>query len=602
MKPRYQLLALLAVAACIFFVGLGSLPLTEPDEGRNAEVAREMIVLHDWVTPHYDTLTYLDKPAVFFWLVAGSMRLLGTSEWAARFPSALAALGTVLLVWWLAKRMFGDSAGIAAGLILTTAPLVMVFARVVVFDMTLTFLVTLTLVSFWLAHTSEAPRRGLEYAMFAGAGIAAITKGPVGFLVPLFVILVYAGVQRRFASLTRVAWLPGIAIFLAVSLPWFIAVSLRNPGFPRYAFWDESILRFTTGHSRRGGSLFYYIPVFLLGFLPWSFTLLFAGLNRFKRWKRIREHDHAAEAFLLCWAATVFVFFSISHSKLPSYFLPAIPPLAVLMGKIWTAEVGRDPAHPRPDWLTAGYALLIALGLLLAVAPAWLQTSSIHKLAVARIHPRVLDLLSPAIFSSGVILAALGVLGRNFAGRKQTGLYSAKCFAVFALAVPLLAFRGWQPIRQFALVSSSKSLAEAIYHDSNGRESNGRESNGRESTGPLPVYGYYYFHTGLPFYLERPVGLVTGDASQFTSNYIAARYAANGPDPAVRMTASEIATLPVVLSGREFTALGINPPSPFLVMVRNDQSSDIENLPSIVEPLWTAWKYSVWRVSPRPAR
>lgn len=584
MKPRYQLVLLLALAACVFFIGLGSLPLTEPDEGRNAEVAREMIVLHDWTTPHYDTLTYLDKPAVFFWLVAGSFRLQGTSEFAARLPSALAALATVLLVWMLARRMFGPSAGVVSGLIFATTPLVMVFARVVVFDMTLTVLVTLTLVSFWLAQPAGGRHRGFEYLMFASAGLAAITKGPVGFLVPLFVILVYAWVQRRFDDLKRIAWLPGIAIFLAVSLPWFIAVSTRNPGFPRYAFWDESILRFTTGHSRRGGSLFYYIPVFLLGFLPWSFTLLLAGLNRIKRWRRVRDGEHAPEAFLLSWAGAVFVFFSISHSKLPSYFLPAIPALAVLMGRIWTAEVGRDPERPRPDWLTAGFALLIAFGLFLAAAPAWLQASSIHKLAVAKIHPRVLDLLSPAIFSSGVMMAALGVLGRNFAGRRQQPFYSAKCFAVFALAVPLLAMRWWQPIRQYALVSSSKSLADTIDH---------------EFGAAVPVYGYYYFHTGLPFYLRRPVGLVTGDASQFTSNYIARRLAADGTIQAAKMNGANGEALPLVLSGRDFTVLGSKPPAPFLVMVRNDQSSDIQNLPSVAQPLWTAWQYSVWEVSPR---
>jgi 4-amino-4-deoxy-L-arabinose transferase-like glycosyltransferase len=584
MNPRYQLLLILAVAACIFFAGLGSLPLTEPDEGRNAEVAREMIVQRDWITPHYDNLTYLDKPAFFFWLVAGSLRLFGTSEGAARLPSVLAALGTLLLVWMLARRMFGERAGIPAGLVFATAPLVMVLARVVVFDMTLTFLVTLTLTAFWLSQVSNVRRPLLEYFMFAAAGAATITKGPVGFLVPLLAILVYAAVQRRFADLKKIAWIPGIAIFLAVSLPWFIAVSVRNPDFPRYAFWDESILRFTTGRARRGGSVLYYIPVFLVGFLPWSLTLAFAALNRLKRWRRFRERDHAAEAFLLSWGATVFVFFSISHSKLPSYFLPAIPALAVLMGRIWSADVGRDPARPRPDWLTAGYALLIALGLLLAAAPAWLQAASVHKLAVEKIHPGVLELLSGSIVASGVILAALGILGRNLAGRARQQFYTVKCFAVLALAMPLLALRWWQPIRQYAFVSSSKSLAEAI------------------DRGPdrgMPVYGYYYFHTSLPFYLQRPVGLVTGDASQFTSNYVAARLGAPGPDRVVKMMAADGVALPLVVTGREFTALGRSPPAPFLVMVRNDQSLDIENLPSVVQPLWTAWKYSVWGVSAR---
>jgi hypothetical protein len=203
---------------------------------------------------------------------------------------------------------------------------------------------------------------------------------------------------------------------------------------------------------------------------------------------------------------------------------------------------------------------------------------------VEKIHPGVLELLSGSIVASGVILAALGILGRNLAGRARQQFYTVKCFAVLALAMPLLALRWWQPIRQYAFVSSSKSLAEAI------------------DRGPdrgMPVYGYYYFHTSLPFYLQRPVGLVTGDASQFTSNYVAARLGAPGPDRVVKMMAADGVALPLVVTGREFTALGRSPPAPFLVMVRNDQSLDIENLPSVVQPLWTAWKYSVWGVSAR---
>ena len=237
MNPRHLLL-LLVIAGALFFWRLGQLPLTEPDEGRNAEVAREMLALHDAVTPHYDTLPYLDKPAFFFWLVAGSFRLFGVSEWPARLPSALAALGTLLLVWLMGRRMFGESAGLVAGVIFATAPLVMVFARLVIFDMTLTFLVTLALAAFWLTHGTDGAmeggrRRSLEYLVFVAAGAASITKGPVGFVLPLLAIGVYAAVQRNLGALKRLAWAPGLAVFLAVSLPWFLLVSRRNPDFPR---------------------------------------------------------------------------------------------------------------------------------------------------------------------------------------------------------------------------------------------------------------------------------------------------------------------------------------------------------------------------------
>jgi 4-amino-4-deoxy-L-arabinose transferase-like glycosyltransferase len=585
MKPRYHLLALVAVAACLFFIGLGRLPLTEPDEGRNAEVAREMLVLHDWITPHYDTLPYLDKPAVFFWLVAGSFRLLGMSEAAARMPSALAALGTVLLIWLVGRRMFGERTAWTAGVIFATSPLVMIFARVVVFDMTLAFLVTLTLAAFWLSATAERPRRGLDCLMFVAAGIATITKGPVGFLLPLLTLLVYAAVQRKFKDLRRLAWPPGILLFLAASLPWFIAVSVRNPGFPRYAFWDESVLRFATGHAHRGGSVFYYIPVFLVGFLPWSFPLLFAGINRARGWKRLREASAAPRAFLLAWAATTFVFFSISHSKLPAYFLPALPALALLLADVWCRDVKADAPGRRPDWLTAGFAVLIALGILVAATPAWLETPALHRTAVRKIHPAVLETLPSAIFFTGLIMAALGILGRNLVARSRGRIYTAGTFAIFAFTVPLLIVRWWEPIQTYAGTSSTERLAAAI---------------ARGTERDLPVYGYYYFRTGLPFYLRRPVGLVTSGGSELTSNYIAAHWPAIGEGAAWQGSSSDRSPAPLFLNGNGFAALGRASPRPFLVIVQNNEVPELAKHEVGFQPLWDAWLYSVWEVSGPP--
>lgn len=587
MRTRYQLLALVAIAACLFFIGLGRLPLLEPDEGRNAEVAREMLSLHDWITPHYDTLPYLDKPAVFFWLVAGSFRVLGLSETAARLPSALAALGTVLLIWLLARRMFNERSGWFAGIIFATSPLVMVFARVVIFDMLLTFLVAVTLAAFWLSRSSDRPRRGLDCLMFAAAGLATITKGPVGFILPLLTILVYAALQRRFSEMKRLAWPPGILLFLAVSLPWFVAVSIRNPDFPRYAFWNESVLRFTTGHAHRGGSFFYYIPVFLVGFLPWSFPLLFAGINHIRGWKRLREANAAPRAFLLAWALVTFVFFSLSHSKLPAYFLPAVPALALLLADVWNREVNCDPPGMRPDWLTAGFAVLIALGILIAATPAWLEAPSLHRTLARKIHPSVLETLPSSIFFTGLILAALGILGRNLVAKSRGRIYCSGVLAIFAFTMPLLAVRWWEPVRIYAATSSTERLAAAIT---------------RGAERDLPIYGYYYFRTGLPFYLRRPVGLLSTGGSEFTSNYIAAHW------PAIRASGAATASIGgqpgAVLfpTQEEFAAIGHSSQQPFTVIVQNEEVPDVAKQEAVFQPLWDAWKYSVWKASGLPAK
>jgi 4-amino-4-deoxy-L-arabinose transferase-like glycosyltransferase len=580
MKPRHQFLLLLAIGGALFFVELGRLPLTEPDEGRNAEVAREMHSQHDWITPHYDTLPYLDKPAVFFWLVAASFKLLGISEWAARLPSALAALLTTLVVWLLARSMFGESCAFRAAVVFATCPLVLIFARLVIFDMTLTLLIAVTMAAFWLAREPGRMQRSLQCAMFVAAGTATITKGPVGFLLPVFATLVYACAQRKFSELRRLTWPPGLALFVAASLPWFIAVSLRNPGFPRYAFWDESLVRFTGGHLHRGGSVFYYIPVFLAGLLPWSLLLVFAGLNRLRGWRQLRDVDHAPHAFLLSWAVAVFAFFSVSHSKLPGYFLPAVPALAVLMGKLWTGDVDQRVTLRRPDWLTAGFAALIALGLLLAVAPAWLESSSAGKLVAKKVPGNVAILLKPSVIYSGLILAALGILGRNLSGRSRGRLSAAGSFAVFALAVPLLAVRWWPALLAYARTSSTQSLANTIMH--------GPERD-------LDLYCYYYFRTSLPFYLRRPVGLVTADGDELTSNYIISRWPTLSH---LRQMKPGPGSAPLFMNGTDLTRFGRSATAPFLVLVQNDEVGNIAELGAVVEPLWQASKYSVWKVSP----
>ena len=619
--PTRQLALLVVVAACLFFVGLGSLPLFEPDEGRNAEVSREMLASRDWVTPHFNTLPYLDKPALFFWLVAGSFRLWGVSEWAARFPSALMAVATMLLVWFLARRMFGDAVGLRAGVILATTPLVVALSRQVIFDMTLTFLITLAMLGFWFAEAGDYGRARFDVLLFGAMGLATITKGPVGFLLPLLSILVYLTFSGRARELKRLRWSVGLLVFLAAALPWFIAVSVRNPDFPRYAFWQESLLRFATGHAHRGGSLLYYVPVYLGGFFPWSFFLLAAGWNRLKRWKRLREETHKPAAFLLAWVGLIFVFFSISRSKLPGYFLPATIPLSVLMAKVW-AEVASETQSlaARRDWLTAGFAALIVVGLLVAGASQVFRFVGVESRLTAKIHPAVLALLQPSLLYTGMILFAIGFVGRNNVVRAQARPVPEITFALLALTVPLVMIRWVGPLRTYAATSSSRQLAQSIL---------------ASPEKDLPLYGYYYFRTSLPFYLQRPVGLITAfDGGEMTSNYIASRFrelrnqilptlppiSARAPlEPGATSTPQNragAATAPydrepiaagqVVPGGRllieptELRAQARDSLQSTLLLVRNSQVGDLMQRVGRdhdIWPLWSEWQDSVWKIT-----
>jgi 4-amino-4-deoxy-L-arabinose transferase-like glycosyltransferase len=570
---------LLVAAAVLFFAGLGRLPLIEPDEGRNAEVGREMLASGDWITPHFNGFAVLDKPAVYFWMVAASLKTLGISEGAARVPSALMGAATMLLVWFLARRMFGNSAGLRAGLVFAACPLALALAREVIFDMTLTFFVTLAMVAFWLAEESNFQAPWFDALMFAAMGVAVITKGFVGILIPLIAILIYQAARGRAREWLRLRWGWGLLVFLAVALPWFIAVSLRNPDFPRYAFWNESLKRFATGAARRGGGILYYIPVFLGGFFPWSLFLLMAGWNRLRRWRELRQEAAGPTLFLICWAAWVFVFFSVSHSKLPTYFLPAIVPLSILMGRVWQ-EVGKEERARPPDWLTAGFALLLGLGVMVAAAShSWLYTMVQVRLA-KKLPPNVLDLIQPSLLYTGFILAALGFLGRRLAAHMRGRTAAIATFALGAAIVPILVLRWYAPWRLLAETDSSRRLAQTIL-----------ASPERNS----PIFGYYYFRNSLPFYLRRPVGLLSIEWGEMTSNYVVAHQAAARRAAGGNPGKGVLVTLP------EFRALAKSNVQPILVITPNPLVEDLWGNVGRIDPLWNESNFSVWEIPPANA-
>jgi 4-amino-4-deoxy-L-arabinose transferase-like glycosyltransferase len=563
-------------AGVLFFAGLGRLPLLEPDEGRNAEVGREMVVSGDWITPHYNGFAYLDKPAVFFWMVATSLKTFGVSEAAARLPSALMGVATLLLVWFLARRMFGDGSGLRAGLVFAACPLALALAREVIFDMTLTFLVTLAMVAFWLAEENDFRTPWFDALMFAAMGLAVITKGFVGILIPLIAIWIYGAALRRWKEWLRLRWGWGVLIFLAAALPWFIAVSVRNPDFPRYAFWNESLKRFSTAAAHRGGGIFYYIPVLLGGFFPWSIFLLMAAWNRLRRWRELKQEAARPIVFLLSWAAWVFFFFSLSHSKLPTYFLPAIVPLSILVGLVWQ-DVGNQAQVRPPDWLTAGFALLLGLGILVAAAShSWLFATLQVRLA-RRLHPNVLELIQPSLLYTGLLLAALGFLGRRLAAHLRGRTAAIATFALAALITPALVLRWYAPLELLAESDSSRRLAATIL-----------ASPERDA----PIFGYYYYRTSLPFYLRRPVGLLSIEWGEMTSNYQVTRQAEGRRKAGAQPGKGVLVTVP------EFRALARSNVGPILVVTPNHLVEDLWEKAGRIDPLWNELDFSVWEIPP----
>jgi 4-amino-4-deoxy-L-arabinose transferase-like glycosyltransferase len=380
-------------------------------------------------------------------------------------------------------------------------------------------------------------------------------------------------------------------VFLAAVLPWFISISLRFPDFPRYALLEESLARFSGGLVHRKGGLLYYFPVYLAGFFPWSIFLLWVGWDRHKQWKEIRLGSFSPNVYLLTWSAVTFAFFSLSRSQLPGYLLPAVVPLGILMAKAWD-DVGSSGATKCPDWLTAGFATLLGVGLIVAASSRLAIFSSARSHLANKLPPTVFAMLKPSILYTGLILAALAVVGRNIAARARGRWLSVTTLVLLALTTPLLLVRWIAPLRIYAETSSSRRLADTIL-----------SSPERD----LPIYGYYYFRTSLPFYLRRPVGLVTTGGGELTSNYLAWRVRAirqsSSPAAAPKAlprTFKDLDPLPAdqrrLLDVFELIDLTRSSPQPRLILVRNTHVSLLAHDVDRVEPLWTGWGFSVRKI------
>ena len=313
-----------------FFQFLGRMPLYEPDEGRYAEIPREMLERGDFITPFLDYVKYFEKPPLHYWLNAISFTIFGRNEFAARFPGALMGFLTVLLTYHVGRKLFCRPAGILAALILGTSIGFLIQARLDITDMTLTCALTAALSFFILAAQAGEPRKTLYYHLFyLCAALALLAKGLIGIVFPCAIIFFYLLITRRWRLIGEMRPLTGIPLFFLVAAPWFVAVSWRNPEFARFFFIHEHFERFLTKVHGRYKPFWYFVPVLAGTMLPWS---LFIPTALKGVWKERLSSEGENRLYLALWALLIFLFFCKSDSKLIPYILPVFPPLALLMG------------------------------------------------------------------------------------------------------------------------------------------------------------------------------------------------------------------------------------------------------------------------------
>jgi 4-amino-4-deoxy-L-arabinose transferase-like glycosyltransferase len=488
-QTKWLLVAAVIIVLAGLTFNLSGYDLLDPDEGRNAEVAREMAETNDYILPHLNGLPYLDKPILFFFVDALGMEVLGPTVLAARLPALLFTLLTLCLVWWFAERAIGVGAGWVASLATASMPLTLAFSRTVIFDSTLTFFVVLSIIGFFLAgerpsDSSETPGGDTAYwwtvVAWSAMGLGVLTKGPIALVLPLLVAIPYALWQKNAKKIANPIALLSFATLL---LPWIFAMTNRIPDFLEYSLLTETLARLTTDEMQRTGPLWYFIPILLTGSLPWSVVAL-GGLK--KGIPSRDDQDRPFFIFLLLWILLPLLFFSLSQSKRPQYILPLLPGIGVLVAMIWYRTKG-DLSGVRAASIALGILSLFFFVLAGALGTAFGATSGV----------------AATIPGTGVGLGAVCLVS------SVTLWFSAKNTRLSLLAMVL-------PVSAIPFVSTS--LMDALGNDRS--NANIAEVMERVLTEDTEVIAIETYPLSLPFYLRRTITLSTDNGAELTSNYL----------------------------------------------------------------------------------
>ena len=347
-RPRLLTDWVLLAGFCgfLFFFGLAYSGLVGADEPRYAQVAREMFARCDWVTPRLGGQPWLEKPVLYYWQAMLAYGIFGVSDWAARLPSAVDASLMVAAVYLFLRRL-RPGFQLDGSLLTASAAGVIGFARAASPDMPLAAMFTIALLA-WFAWYESGNRRCLALS-YAVVGLACLAKGPVAPFLAAVIIAVFGLAKGDYRLFRRTLWAPGVLLFCAVTLPWYIAVQMRNPGFFRIFILEHNLARFAADLYHHQEPFWYYLPVALLGLIPWTTFVVAAATENIGAWwgegREFFRSEDALNAFLVIWLIVPVVFFSISASKLPGYIVPALPAGTLLLAEYVRRQV-RDNQRP----------------------------------------------------------------------------------------------------------------------------------------------------------------------------------------------------------------------------------------------------------------
>jgi 4-amino-4-deoxy-L-arabinose transferase-like glycosyltransferase len=474
------------MALLVLFVGIDNMlrPLANPDEGRYSEISREMALSGDWVTPRLNGIKYFEKPPLQYWASAAAFKVLGFNEFAARAYTALAGLLCLIAVGYTARRLGSMESALVTVGVLLASPYFLAMGGIVTLDTGLTAWTTLAVCAFLLAHAGpESERRRWMLAAWAGMALAILSKGLIGIVFPSAVIFFHCLLNRDWALLKRLEWLRGGALFLAITVPWHVAVSIANPEFAHFYFVHEHFERFLAKGHRREEPWWFFWPIVFGGFLPWALMLIPAAWSG---WRKDLDDRLTAKLdgartfpwrrFAILWALLITVFFSLSSSKLPAYVLPVFPIFALVVGD-WVVR-------QRAETLWK-YVLPVAIVMALAIALAWGMPERAKSAWTRELYTAARPWI---VAGMAILVAGLGLATWFLRkGRKPFALAVLVCASVIFVDCFEDGYEALSP-RQSGQIVAQKIQAQ-LKPDTR-------------------IYSVKYYDQTIPFYLNRTITLV----------------------------------------------------------------------------------------------
>jgi 4-amino-4-deoxy-L-arabinose transferase-like glycosyltransferase len=409
-RTRTDALLLAGFCSFLFLYGLGQFGLIGADEPRYAQVAREMLERHDWITPVLGGQPWLEKPPLYYWQAMLAYSIFGVSDWAARLPSALDAAFLVLAVYFCLRR-FQPGVELDGALITASSAGIVGYAHAASTDMPLAASFGAGMLAWWAWRESG---NKVYLAVFYGCmAVGMLAKGPVAPFLAGVTIVLYAAAIREWSLVLRTLWMPGLLLFCTIALPWYFVVQIRNPEFFHQFIIEQNLGRFSRNLYHHPEPFWYYLPVGALALVPWTIFVIAAFIQPVRMWwakrKSTGEGDRGYQfsIFAGCWLLVPAIFFSISRSKLPGYILLAIPAGALLLAEYLRRYLSQSEAKPPATWIVMLHALLAAAPIVPALLIAYLLVQ--HHLPKGQ--PMLVALTVALILCAGIALTLVRKTG-----------------------------------------------------------------------------------------------------------------------------------------------------------------------------------------------